>query len=192
MYADHETEMSISLFHEPFSVLVSVGRKKKETAKSNLTRYLSFLCKLSLGKSLNSFGVGNVWSMKALLSAKKDPKTSRICSCSCLQTGMCKVKMSLKNIHTFLGQNCSSNTWHHKLDILFASLTVLQEVEGSTVSIYQSCKIMELNVLLGNGTRLRCSVQSALHAVVSKRSVWPATLTAIVPLYILFLCLTCA
>lgn len=180
------------LFLEPFPVLVSVGSERlKETAKSNLTSYLFFLCKLSMGKSLNSFGVGNVWNRKTGFSGEKDPKTSSLCSCSCFQIGIRKVKMFPKNIHTFLDQNCSSNAWLRKLDIPFASLAVFQEVEGSIVSIYQSCKIIEFNVLLGNGTKLHCSVQSALHAVVCKRSVRAAKLTGIVPLYILFLCLTC-
>ena len=84
-----------------------------------------------MGKPLSSFGVGNVWR---LCLVRKDPKTSSLCSCSCLQIGTCKVKMSPKTIHTFCGQNCSSNTRLHKLDILFASLTAFQEAAGSIIS----------------------------------------------------------
>lgn len=49
-----DTEMSlISL--KPFPVLVSVDSERlKETTKSNLTCEISFLCKLSMEKSLSS------------------------------------------------------------------------------------------------------------------------------------------
>lgn len=104
--------------------------------------------------------------MKTLPTGEKDPKTSSMCICSSLQIGTCKVKMSPKNIYTFLGQNCSSNTWLHKLDMLFASLTVFQEVEGSIISVYQSCKICRVNWLCKlNWMAQNCTAQCRVHCM---------------------------
>lgn len=118
-----DTEMSlISL--EPLPVLLSLGRDSKRSLRAAwLVDFFSL--QIEHGKSLNSLET----------SGEKDPNTSSMCSCSCLQIETGKVKMFPRNIHTFLGQNCSSNRWFQKLKALFASVTEFWEVEGSIVSI---------------------------------------------------------
>lgn len=96
--------------------------------------------------------------VKTLPGGEKDPNTSSMRSCSCLQIETGKVKMFPRNIHTFLGQNCSSNRWLQKLDVLFASLTEIQEVERQHYE--------HLGIVYNNW--IDCSVQSAVGAVCPK------------------------
>lgn len=86
-----------------------------------------------------------------------------------------------RNIHTFLGQNCTSNRRLQKLDVLFASLTEFREVEGGIVSIWESCAIIELDLLLCAGCSGCWGVPKASQASRDGRNS---------PSYILFLCLT--
>lgn len=72
------------------------------------------------------------------------------------------------------------------LDTLFASLTVLQEAEGSLLSIDQLCKIIELN---GEWHKIALLCAECIACCGFQRSVRADTLTGTVPLYVL--CLTC-